>query len=179
MKWVIAFTQLLRGEIKGSFNWFINVSLLITPFYLAAEQYITVEKVNEINDQIAKATSDCDFIKATKYYFKDTKFFNYVLNGSDQVITEQQYSEALTAIREAMIACPFSLEKENVISENVMIENQGKRATFHFVSEHYLRSSDGSLYMSRSSGKTIFGVVESDIKILETHYKGISFEQIE
>jgi hypothetical protein len=157
----------------------LGVIMLLASYSSNASLVITASQINEINDKLAKAASNCDFKASTKFYFKNTKFFNYSSISGVESVEEQNFDEAITAIKDAMAACPLKLDREEPIVEDIKVADSGQSAEFIFESLHYLKAKDGTMYQSHAKGKTIFGVVDGRIVILESHYKGLSFEVVE
>jgi hypothetical protein len=135
--------------------------------------------IDSINDHISDASSRCDFKESTKYYFERTKFFNYSVVDGKEVVEEQSYDEAMSVFKSAMDACYVTLAKEETISEEIEISKTGQDAVFTSEAFHYLKSTDEKLFESHNKGKVIFSVVDGEVKITESHYFGLAFQEIE
>lgn len=135
--------------------------------------------IDTINDHISDASSRCDFQESTKYYFGQTKFFNHSVVDGNEVVQEQSYDEAMSVFKDAMDACYVTLAKEKTVFEVIEISEAGHDAVFKSEAIHYLKSKDGRLFESHNKGKVIFSVVDGEVKIIESHYTDISFQEIE
>ncbi len=135
--------------------------------------------IDAINDHIADASSRCDFKESTKYYFGKTKFFNHSLVDGKEVAEEQSYDEAMLVFKGAMDACYVTLAKEKTISEVIEISKTGQDAVFTSEAIHYLKSTDGRIFESHNKGKVVFSIVNGEAKIIESHYFGLSLQEIE
>ncbi|MBC3767179.1 hypothetical protein [Neptunicella marina] len=145
----------------------------------SALEKLTEATINKINDDLAHATSNCDFDQSTKYYYEQTKFFNYSIVDNVNTVQEQDYSEAISDFKAAMELCYISLAKDVPVSEAINISSSGQDATFIYEAFHYLKSTDGRFFESHNKGKTLFRLINGEVKIIETHYTGISFQELE
>lgn len=156
----------------------ISGILISSSIAASAAQMINESIIHKINNEISDATNACDFNEATKRYFNGTKFFYYeVVDGVESAV-EQSYDEVIPSIKEAMTACDLTLDKEETISETVTISPSGITANFKSEAIHFLKTTDGRLFKSHNKSKTMFGIYEEKIVILESHYKGLSFEEV-
>ena len=148
---------------------------------ISAATVLSLDKkmLDAINDHISDASSRCDFEESTKYYFGKTKFFNYCDVDGQKAVQEQSYVEAMSVFKDAMDACYVTLAKEKTISEVIEIAQTGQDAVFTSEAFHYLKSTDGRLFESHNKGKVIFSVVDGEVKIMESHYFGLAFQEIE
>ena len=160
--------------------------LIVCFFFLASglviakqTSHLNESLINNINDKISDATSECNFEDSTKYYFDKTKFFNYTIVDGAKSVQEQTYDEAIGAIRESMTACFITLAKEENIFENIYISDSEQEAIFTYEAIHYLQTKDSRFFKSHSEGKTIFIIIDGAVKIKETHYTGLAFQEIE
>jgi len=155
--------------------------LFLVSFSNMASDAIKLDEkmISAINDHISKATSNCNFAESTKYYSENTKFLNYSIVDSKEVVQEQSYAEAMSEFNTAMKACYVTLAKEKTISEVIEISATGQSAIFKSEAFHYLKSTDGRLFESHNKGKMLFSVVNGKVKIMETHYFALSFREIE
>lgn len=78
-----------------------------------------------------------------------------------------------------MDSCYVTLAKEKTISEVIEIAQTRQDAVFTSEAFHYLKSTDGRLFESHNKGKVIFSVVDGEVKIMESHYFGLAFQEIE
>ncbi|MEK0159738.1 hypothetical protein WLQ65_11455 [Pseudoalteromonas piscicida] len=159
-------------------------ALIFTIFISVATNAASLLKLDKkmidtINDHISDASSQCDFEESTKYYFGKTRFFDHSIVDGKEVVQEQTYSEAMSVFKDAMDACYVSLAKEKTISESIEISKTGQEAIFKSEAFHYLKSNDGRLFESHNKGKVIFGVVDGEVRIMESHYFGLVFQEIE
>ena len=160
------------------------IALVCTIFISIAANADTLLKLDKkmidtINDHISDASSRCDFKESTKYYFGQTKFFNHSVVDGNEVVQEQSYGEAMSVFKDAMDACYVTLAKERTVSEVIEISEAGQDAVFKSEAIHYLKSTDGRLFESHNKGKVIFRVVDGEVKIIESHYFGLAFQEIE
>ncbi|TLU61359.1 hypothetical protein FE810_15215 [Thalassotalea litorea] len=162
-------------------NLYIFVSSCLLSYSTFANTLLKLdqEMIMSINDHLSETTSNCNFSQSTKYYYGETKFFNYSVVDNKEVVQEQSYSEAMSEFKVAMDSCYVSLAKEKPISEKIEISESGQEAIFNSEALHYLKSTDGRFFESHNKGKTIFKIVDGKVKIVETHYKGLSIKEIE
>lgn len=144
-----------------------------------ASHRLDKKTIDMINDHISDASSRCDFEESTKYYVEQTKFFNHRIVDDKEVVQEQSYDEAMSVFKVAMDACYVTLAKENTISEVIEISKSGQDAIFKSEAIHYLKSTDGKIFASHNKGETLFTFVDGEVKIIESHYFGLTLQEIE
>jgi hypothetical protein len=160
---------------------FALVCIIFISIAANADTLLKLDKkmIDAINDHISDASSRCDYKESTKYYFGETKFFNYSVVDGKEVVQEQSYDEAMPVFKDVMDACYVTLAKEKTISEVIEIAQTGQNAVFTSEAFHYLKSTDGRIFESHNKGKVVFSVVDGEVKIMETHYFGLAFQEIE